>query len=157
MKDFNLRLSSSVLRPNTGITLATKTLKQTESQSKPEQPEQASEPVDETVADKTAKEEVSTPALGWLTVEMLLYGLIILLGVILRLWDLSAYPLSDVEARQALVSLALYQGATPEAAGSYSPLLTTLNTFLFFLLTDSDTTARHGSSHPSTAETCWHL
>jgi predicted membrane-bound mannosyltransferase len=83
--------------------------------------------------------------LPWLTIELLLVGLIIGIALVLRLWRLGAYPLSDVEAQQALVAWRLYQGGAPELA-LYSPLMASLSTISFFLLQDSEFTARLASA-----------
>lgn len=82
--------------------------------------------------------------LAWLTLEVALYALIVLAAAALRWGDAGHYPLSNVEARQALVAQAIYQG-DDLPAGSYSPLLASLNTLTFILLNDSDTTARLAS------------
>lgn len=81
--------------------------------------------------------------LAWLTLEVLLYGLIFALAVALRFWRLGEYPLNSVEAQHALAGLALYRGQ-PIEAGSGSPLLLTLNALSFLLFSDSDITARLG-------------
>lgn len=77
----------------------------------------------------------------WLTVETLLYGLVLVVGLGLRLWSLRGYPLSAAEAEQSLAAWRLYYGGQPEAE-LYSPLLLTLNTLTFFLFGASDATAR---------------
>ncbi|GAB4428505.1 MAG: hypothetical protein Kow0031_08750 [Anaerolineae bacterium] len=85
----------------------------------------------------------ATPApLAWLTLEVLLYGVVLVMAVALRLWRLGAYPLSAAEAQQALDGLALYLGQPVEGGGS--PLLVTLNALSFLLFNHSDTTARLG-------------
>ncbi|MEW5958589.1 MAG: hypothetical protein AB1801_12735 [Chloroflexota bacterium] len=83
----------------------------------------------------------ATTPLAWLTVETLLYGLIVVLAVGLRLWHLGSYPLSGVEAEQSLTALALYHGQ-PVEAGQYSPLLLSLNTLTFLLFGTGDAAAR---------------
>lgn len=102
------------------------------------------------VEEKQPAEEISpavevesqdSPLPARLTVETLLYVLIIGLAVALRLWQLGAYPLSGEEATQSLAALALYQGQ-PVEAGQYSPLLLSLNTLFFILFGSSDGTAR---------------
>ncbi len=86
----------------------------------------------------------ATPApLAWLTLEVLLYGLILAVAVALRFWRLGEYPLNAIEARQALGGLALYLGQ-PIEAGSGSPLLLTLNALSFLLFAPADATARLG-------------
>ncbi|MBN1991732.1 MAG: glycosyltransferase family 39 protein [Anaerolineae bacterium] len=79
--------------------------------------------------------------LPWLSLEIFLYALIFILALGLRLWNLGTYPLSNVEAQQSLLALALYRGDLPPAE-YYSPLLVTLNTFTFFLIGSSDASAR---------------
>ncbi len=82
-----------------------------------------------------------TAALPWLTLETGLYGLILLAGIALRLWNLGRYPLSGAEAEHSLAALRLYQGQ-PLDADIYSPLLVSLNSFIFLLFYHSDATAR---------------
>lgn len=86
----------------------------------------------------------ATNPLAWLTLEVLLIGLILIGGVSLRLWNLSVYPLSDIEAEQSLAALQFYRGADiiPD---NYSPLLVSLNGLTFFLFQPSDATARLAS------------
>ncbi len=84
--------------------------------------------------------EAETPA--WLTVETLLYGVILILGLALRLWNLGAYPLADSEAIPSLLALRLYGGEQLDTIAGYSPLLVSLNTFIFFLIHESDASAR---------------
>lgn len=100
---------------------------------------------EKTVATKTTDEisgqQVASALLPWLTLETLLYGVIFVLALGLRLWKLGAYPLSNVEAEQSLVALALYRGHLPEP-GQYSPLLVSLNTLTFLLFGSSDASAR---------------
>lgn len=87
---------------------------------------------------------IDTPApLAWLTLEVLLYGIIFVAAVTLRFWRLGEYPLNNVEAQHALAGLALYLGQ-PIEAGSASPLLVTLNALSFLLFGHSDATARLG-------------
>lgn len=85
--------------------------------------------------------ETEPVALPWLTVETLLYALILALALGLRLGWLDMYPLSSAEAGQSLVALNLYRGLPPETA-TYSPLLASLNALTFFLLGATDSTAR---------------
>ena len=81
--------------------------------------------------------------LGWLTIETLLYSVVIVVALALRFWNLGLYPLNNIEAGQALAALALYQGDAPESvAGSYSSLLASLNTLTFLLFHQSDIAAR---------------
>ena len=92
-------------------------------------------------AELDAVVEVSEPPLPWLTVEFLLYAVILVVAVALRLWRLGAYPLSNAEAIHSLVGLNLFQDALPEAS-RYSPLLVSSNAFTFLLFGDSDASAR---------------
>ncbi len=82
-----------------------------------------------------------TKPTAWLTVEIMLYGLVLVVGLGLRLWNLGGYPLSAAEANQSLAAWTLYHGGQPET-GLYSPLLLTLNTLTFFLFGANDATAR---------------
>jgi uncharacterized protein (TIGR03663 family) len=100
----------------------------------------------ENVATEKIEGEISpelpeTKPMATLTVETLLYALILVIGLGFRLWNLGAYPLSAAEAEQSLVAWTLYFGGQPEAE-LYSPLLLTLNTLTFFLFGASDATAR---------------
>jgi 4-amino-4-deoxy-L-arabinose transferase-like glycosyltransferase len=80
---------------------------------------------------------------SWLTIERAAYAGLALLALVLRLINLGAHPLSDLEADQALVAWRLLQGQPLEPAG-YSPLLVTLNWLSFMLLGASEFTARLG-------------
>lgn len=106
-------------------------------------PFQAIEAVDDKVAEPTPLETVeSTPApLAWLTVEVLLYGLIVVAALGLRLWGIGSTPLSNSEGVQSLAAWAVYHGSQPEAT-LYSPLLLSLNSLTFFLVGASDGSAR---------------
>lgn len=84
--------------------------------------------------------EASPAVLPWLTLEAVLYAVIVIVAVALRLSNLGLVPLSNAEARQALSGLELYRGGVP--AGDYSPLLLTLNTLSFLLFGVSDASAR---------------
>ena len=90
-----------------------------------------------------ANDTTATTPPAWLTLEFVLYGLIFLLAVALRFWQLGAYPLNSVEAQPALAALALYLGQ-PIEAQLYSPLLLTLNALSFLLFDHSDATVRIG-------------
>ncbi len=79
--------------------------------------------------------------LPWLTLETVLYTLLIGLTLALRLSYLDWYPLSAAEAAQSWPALQLYRGELP-AAASYSPLLLSLNALAFWLFGASDATAR---------------
>ncbi|RME72554.1 MAG: phospholipid carrier-dependent glycosyltransferase, partial [Chloroflexi bacterium] len=92
----------------------------------------------------TVQEPLARPApLPWLTVEVALVGLVVVLAVALRLWKLAAYPLSDAEAGQSLSALALYRG-DPLPDTPYSPLMTTLAAAAFLLFGDSTFAVRLG-------------
>lgn len=73
--------------------------------------------------------------------EIIAYGAIIVLALVLRLGGLGAQALSDAEASQALVSWRVYQAQPPEH-NLYSPLLATLNLVTFTIFGASDFTAR---------------
>lgn len=88
-----------------------------------------------------AETELPTVPLPWLTAEAVLYSALLLLAIGLRLWNLDHYPLSNVEAAQSMVALQLVNGEAMTAI-AYSPLLVSLQSFLFFLFGDSDSTAR---------------
>jgi uncharacterized protein (TIGR03663 family) len=77
----------------------------------------------------------------WLTVEVCLYGLILIVGLALRLWNLGDYPLSEAESSQSLTALRLHRG-DPITADSYSPLLASLNGLIFLLFHETEATAR---------------
>jgi 4-amino-4-deoxy-L-arabinose transferase-like glycosyltransferase len=82
---------------------------------------------------------------SWLTVERAAYVGLALLALALRLINLGAHPLSDLEADQALVAWRLLQGQPLDHAG-YSPLVATLNWLSFMLLGSSEFAARLGSA-----------
>ncbi|HRV90879.1 MAG TPA: glycosyltransferase family 39 protein [Anaerolineae bacterium] len=88
--------------------------------------------------------EPETNPLAWLTVEMVLIALIVIVGAGLRLWQLGNYPLSDVEAQQSLVAFQLANGEAIQST-NYSPLLVSLNGLAFLLFQDSSATARLAS------------
>ncbi|OQY30268.1 MAG: hypothetical protein B6I38_07530 [Anaerolineaceae bacterium 4572_5.1] len=81
------------------------------------------------------------PALVRLTVEVALYIVIVSPALGLRLFNLSAYPLTNAEASQALAALDIYNGQVPEITG-YSPLMASLMSFAFVLFSPSDWAAR---------------
>jgi uncharacterized protein (TIGR03663 family) len=109
--------------------------------------EQKSRPSSSKIDDRTAeasaghKIEPEPAPRSWLTLETLLYGVVLIVGLALRLWNLGEYPLSDAEATQSLSALHLYRG-DPVAAVSYSPLLVSLNSLIFLLFHESEATAR---------------
>src|SRR5512136_758570 len=79
----------------------------------------------------------------WLTGEKALYIGLALLALVLRLAALGAYPLSDVEAGQALPAWRILQ-AQPVGQAGYSPLIVTLDLAGFLLLGGSELAARLG-------------
>ncbi|MCK6630216.1 MAG: glycosyltransferase family 39 protein [Anaerolineae bacterium] len=85
--------------------------------------------------------EAGLAPLPWLTLEAVLYTLLIGLTLALRLGYLGWYPLSAAEAAQSWPALQLYRGELPTAE-SYSPLLLSLNALAFWLFGVSDATAR---------------
>lgn len=89
----------------------------------------------------TEPTELTSPFPTWLTIESVLYGLIVIAALGLRLWEIGYYPLTNLEAEQSLVALHLYRGETPTAS-VYSPLLVSLNLWLFVLFGATDVTAR---------------
>jgi uncharacterized protein (TIGR03663 family) len=112
---------------------------------RPTEAKPAAQPVVETkVEEKISESEPRLVSLPWLTVETFLYGLIFLIALALRLWKLSAYPLSNLEVQQSLLALALYRGG-PLEASYYSPLLVSLNALAFLLFGSSDVSARLAS------------
>jgi uncharacterized protein (TIGR03663 family) len=100
--------------------------------------------VETKVEDRIIETETRPITLPWLTVETFLYGLIFILALALRLWKLGLYPLSDLEAQQSLLALALYRGDLLEA-NYYSPLQVSLNALAFLLFGSSDVSARLAS------------
>ncbi|MBC7233427.1 MAG: glycosyltransferase family 39 protein [Chloroflexi bacterium] len=76
-----------------------------------------------------------------LTVEMALYGLILILALALRLFALGRWPLLEQEASLALAAWRFARGI-PTPLRGHSPLLFHLNTLLFFLTDGSDSQAR---------------
>jgi predicted membrane-bound mannosyltransferase len=77
----------------------------------------------------------------WLTVEHAGYGLVVLIGLGLRLWNLGATPLNPAEAMQALPAVTAVHGGVPDLSG-VSPLLHSLQRITFSLFGASDGTAR---------------
>lgn len=85
--------------------------------------------------------ESTAAPLAWLTIEVLLYGLIVAAALGLRLWGIGSTPLSNSEAAQSLAAWSLYHGSQPDGT-LYSPLLLSLNSVTFFLFGASDGSAR---------------
>ena len=79
-----------------------------------------------------------------LTLEVFLYGLIALAALALRLLNLGAHPLNDVEAQQALAVLAQVRGLADPTLGPHSPGYFFLTFFSFLLFGASEATARLG-------------
>ncbi len=106
-------------------------------------PFQAKEIIENKVAEPALLETVESTAapLAWLTIEVLLYGLIVVAALGLRLWGIGSTPLSNSEAVQSLAAWNVYHGHQPEAS-LYSPLLLSLNSLTFFLIGASDGSAR---------------
>lgn len=88
--------------------------------------------------------EAEATPLAWLTPESLLYGVIFAVGLALRWWNLGLYPLSDSEALQSLAAFQL-AGTDLLKVNNYSPLLVSVNSFIFLLFHDSDVTVRLAS------------
>ncbi len=116
----------------------------TQTKHKPKQhlPKTTDKPVEEPIATQI-ETEPAPPT--WFTLETLLYGVVIALALALRLWNLGQYPLTDDEAQQSLIALQLYEGQRLEAVANYSPLLVSLNALVFFLIHESDASARLAS------------
>jgi hypothetical protein len=79
-------------------------------------------------------------AWSWLTVEVALYGLILVLALALRVGSLSARVMSTDEAAGAWQAWQLAHGQTPQ--GPYSPLLLSAQALLFALFGGGDVLAR---------------
>jgi hypothetical protein len=92
---------------------------------------------------KTTVSENRTNTELWsrVSLETGLWGLIGLLALGLRLWNLNHYPLTDGEAVHSLTAFNLYHGQQP-ADQLYSPLLLTLNTLSFTLFEAGNVSAR---------------
>src|SRR5690554_5809424 len=77
-----------------------------------------------------------------LTVETALYALVFLAALSLRLLNLGGHPLSDPEAREALLALARLRGEATAVALPASPAYFSLTFLHFFLFGASEATAR---------------
>jgi len=97
------------------------------------------------------REKRQTTIVEWLTVERMLFGLLILVGAGLRFFALAAQPLSTMEAATAWASWLVANGLNgPNTAAGLlaatnpatSPLLYSLNAILFWLGGGNDTLAR---------------
>lgn len=76
-----------------------------------------------------------------LTVEVGLYGLLALLGLAMRIWDLGALPLSRSEAEVAHQAWLTYRGLGGSPIG-HSPLLFNILQLLYWVFGSSDTAVR---------------
>jgi hypothetical protein len=79
-----------------------------------------------------------------ITLEWFLYGLIVLAALGLRLAQLGAHPLNDVEAREALTVLHHVRGVAGAAIEPRSPAYFFFTFFSFLLFGASEATARLG-------------
>ncbi len=77
-----------------------------------------------------------------LNLEMLLYGLIVLAALGLRLAQLGAHPLNNLEAREALTVLHQLRGLADANLEPHSPAYFFVTFFSFLLFGASDATAR---------------
>jgi len=78
------------------------------------------------------------------TNELLILLGLTLGGLVLRLAGLGQAPLSDAEASQALVAWHVYQPHGLVVGSPYSPVMTSLNVLMFWLIGASDFAARFG-------------
>jgi 4-amino-4-deoxy-L-arabinose transferase-like glycosyltransferase len=78
----------------------------------------------------------------WLTVEIVLWGLLLVIALGLRLLRLDAAPLNAIEARGALAAWRFANGQGAPATAGYSPLLFSSQWFTFLVLSASDLSAR---------------
>ena len=95
--------------------------------------------------EETSLQTAPQPAFSWLTGEVALYGLLVIISAGLRLANLGGYPLNDAEAGQALAALAVFHGSAPAEAANYSPLQVSLTSLFFLLFGPADASARLGS------------
>ncbi len=79
-----------------------------------------------------------------LTLEVFLYGLIVAAALGLRLFQLGAHPLNDVEAREALAVLHQVRGVVDANLEPQSPAYFFVTFFSFLLFGASEATARLG-------------
>jgi uncharacterized protein (TIGR03663 family) len=91
-------------------------------------------------ANEVVAGEAERPLFAWLTWEVALYGLILVLGLGLRLGLLEARIMDVPEAEQALQAWKLATGGTP--TGRWSPLLLSGQALLFALFGASDAATR---------------
>ncbi|MCA1552957.1 MAG: glycosyltransferase family 39 protein, partial [Chloroflexi bacterium] len=81
------------------------------------------------------------PVAEWLTVERVLWGVLIALAASMRLLDLARFSLDDSEAMLANAALAVLRGDA-EAALRASPFVVGVDTILFGIFGSNDATAR---------------
>ena len=90
---------------------------------------------------------------SWLTVELVLYGLILALALALRLSGLSIRVMGAREAAETWQAWRFVHGEAPE--GAYSPLLLSVQALLFALLGSGDAIARIGPALVGSALVIW--
>src|SRR5687768_9463729 len=78
------------------------------------------------------------------TLEVTLYGALLVLALALRLYQLGAQPLTEPEAREALAALARLRGEATAASLPASPAYFFITYFNFYLFGASEATARLG-------------
>jgi 4-amino-4-deoxy-L-arabinose transferase-like glycosyltransferase len=78
----------------------------------------------------------------WLTVEISLWGLLLLISLGLRLLRLDAAPLNSAEAHDALAAWRFAQGQGAPTTTGYSPLLFSAQWFTFLVFGGNDLIAR---------------
>lgn len=78
---------------------------------------------------------------AWLTVERLLWSLLIALAATVRLLDLAHFSLNEAEAMLSTAALSLL-GGNPEATLHASPFVVTLDAIIFTIVGANDATAR---------------
>jgi hypothetical protein len=93
-------------------------------------------------ANSQARQTSASITWPWLTIEFVLWGLLLVLGLCLRLYRLDAAPLSAEESRAALAAWRFAQGQGPPLPGEYTPLLFAAQWFLFLVAGASEVTAR---------------
>jgi hypothetical protein len=79
-----------------------------------------------------------------ITLEVFLYGLIVVAALALRLFQLGAHPLNDVEAREALTVLHQLRGLADANLEPHSPAYFFFTFFSFLVFGASEATARLG-------------
>src|SRR5260221_4353459 len=86
-----------------------------------------------------------------ITLEWFLYGLIVAAALLLRLAQLGAHPLNDVEAREALSVLHQVRGLADANLEPHSPAYFFITFFSFLLFDASSATARLAPALAGTA------